>query len=131
MGVTVKNFGKTATGVETQLYMIENAKGMKAGVTNFGAILVNLFVKGADGKERDVVLGFDSVEGYLNDGNCFGATVGPIANRTANAKFEINGVTYQMDVNDNANNLHTSHTEGFRSVYGMRHTPTTALLLAW
>ena len=114
MGVTVKNFGKTTAGVETQLYMIENKNGMKAGVTNFGAILVNLFVKGADGRERDVVLGFDSVEGYLDDGNCFGATVGPIANRTANAKFEVNGVTYQMDVNDNANNLHTSHTEGFQ-----------------
>ena len=49
MGVTVKNFGKTTAGVETQLYMIENKNGMKAGVTNFGAILVNLFVKGADG----------------------------------------------------------------------------------
>lgn len=114
MGITVKNFGKTATGAETKLYTIENKNGMKAGVTDFGAILVNLFVKGVDGKERDVVLGFDSVEGYLNDGNCFGATVGPIANRTANAKFEINGVTYQMDVNDNANNLHTSHAEGFQ-----------------
>jgi len=114
MGVTVKNFGKTTAGVETQIYTIENRNGMKAGVTDFGAILVNLFVKGADGKERDVVLGFDSVEGYLTDGNCFGATVGPIANRTANAKFEVGGVTYQMDVNDNANNLHTSHTEGFQ-----------------
>lgn len=114
MGVTVKNFGKTSTGIETQLYTIENQNGMKAGVTNFGAILVNLMVKGADGKERDVVLGFDSVEGYLTDGNCFGATVGPIANRTANAQFTINGTVYQMDVNDNANNLHTSHTEGFQ-----------------
>lgn len=114
MAVTVKNFGKTASGVETQLYTIENKNGMKAGVTNFGAILVNLFMKGADGKERDLVLGFDSVEGYLNDGNCFGATVGPIANRTADAKFEIDGVTYQLDVNDNNNNLHTSHAQGFQ-----------------
>ncbi len=114
MAVTVSNFGKTKAGVETQLYMIENAGGMKAGVTNFGAILVNLIVKGADGKERDVVLGFDNVEGYLTDGNCFGATVGPIANRTANASFEIDGVKYQLDVNDNANNLHTSHEKGFQ-----------------
>lgn len=114
MGVTVKEFGKTAQGAEVKLYTIENANGTKAGVTDFGAILVNFIVKGADGRFRDVVLGFDSVESYLNDGNCFGATVGPVANRTANATFSIDGVEYHLDANDNENNLHTSHTDGFQ-----------------
>ena len=60
MGVTVKNFGKTTAGVETQLYTIENRNGMKAGVTDFGAILVNLFVKGADGKKHVIEKSFFS-----------------------------------------------------------------------
>jgi len=114
MSVTTKPFGKTAAGEEVMLYTMENANGMRASVTNFGAILVNLYVKGADGKERDVVLGYDSVERYLTDGSGHGATIGPIANRTKDAKFVIDGVTYQLEVNDNENNLHSSHTKGFQ-----------------
>ena len=65
MAITTKNFGKTPDGTEVSLYTIKNNNGFSAEVTNFGAILVSLFVPDKTGNTADVVLGFDSVEGYL------------------------------------------------------------------
>lgn len=110
MGIAKEIFGTTKEGKEVYAFTLENAKGMKARVINFGAILVNLYVPDAEGNTEDVVLGFDNLEGYYGNGSFFGATIGPNANRIGNAKFEINGKTYQVDVNDGPNNLH-SHIE--------------------
>lgn len=114
MSVNVTDFGKTKSGEKVSLYTVTNKNGMRIAVTDFGGILVSVFVKGKDGKERDVVLGYGSAANYLDDGNCFGASVGPIANRTKGAKFVIDGVTYNLDANDGENNLHTSHERGFQ-----------------
>ena len=99
MKTIVESFGRDKEGTEVFLYTMENKNGMKAAVTNFGAILVKLIVPTLKLGYKDVVLGFDSVEGYLDDGNCFGATVGPIANRTANAEFTIDTITYKLEKN--------------------------------
>lgn len=107
-------FGIAPGGEDVLLYSISNKAGMKADVMNFGAILVNLFVPDADGNLADVNLGYDQFEDYLTNTNFFGASVGPIANRTANASFEIDGVSYQLAVNDGVNNLHTDHALGFQ-----------------
>lgn len=115
--VTTKTFGTTTDGKEVLLYSISNAKGFQADVMNYGAILVNLFVPDLAGKTTDVVLGFDKLEDYYGNGSFFGATVGPLANRTANAQFSLNGKTYQLDVNDNANNLHSHIEKGLHKVY--------------
>ncbi|MDE7477699.1 MAG: galactose mutarotase, partial [Lachnospiraceae bacterium] len=80
---------------------------------NFGAALFNLQVPDKDGKTADVVLGFDSVDGYLENGCFFGTTIGPSANRIDNASFEIDGVKYQLSVNDGTNNLHSDHDKGY------------------
>lgn len=106
-------FGTTKDGKEIYRYWLENSKGMKAGVINYGAILVNLFVPDASGNVEDVVLGYDSLEEYLVNGSFFGATVGPSANRIAGAAFEIDGVKYQLDVNDGVNNLHSHIEQGY------------------
>lgn len=115
--VTTKEFGKTTDGKVVNLYCISNSKGFEADVMNYGAILVNLFVANKDGVKRDVVLGFDQLESYYDNGSFFGATVGPNANRIKDAKFELNGKTYQLDVNDNANNLHSHKDKGLHKVY--------------
>lgn len=115
MGVTVSEFGKNKEGKVVSLYTIENENGMVAKVTDFGAILVELWVRNSKDELIDVVLGFDNAEQYLDDGNNFGATVGPIANRTANAKTTIDGVEYTLEVNDaGVNNLHTSFYGGYQ-----------------
>ncbi len=113
MGITKESFGKTKEGTEVFLYTIENKKGMKAKVTNFGAILTSLFVPNKSGRIDDIVLGYDKLEDYEANGSFFGATVGRNANRIANAKFSLDGVTYQLAVNDGKNNLHSDMALGF------------------
>ena len=113
MAVEKSVFGKSPEGQEIYLYAITNQNGMKAELTNLGAILVRLFVPDKNGKLADVVLGFDKAEDYYNNPSFFGAVIGPSANRIAGAAFEIDGESYQLDVNDNANNLHSHITKGY------------------
>lgn len=65
MAITTSGFGKTADGTELYLYTIKNSNGFTAAVTNFGAILVNLLVPDKAGNTADVVLGYDTAEGYF------------------------------------------------------------------
>ena len=94
-------FGMTADGKEAHLYTLENKNGMKACVSDLGAVLVNLFVPDKDGKLTDVVLGYDSAEGYINGSGALGAVVGRNANRIGGAEFDLNGVHYELAKNDN------------------------------
>lgn len=107
MGITVSQFGKTKDGKEAKLYVLKNANGTTAAVSDFGAVLVSLFVKDKEGKFRDVVLGFDDVEGYEEKNDTYyGATIGRNGNRIGKAECEISGVKYTFDKNDGNNNLH-------------------------
>ena len=106
--VTKELFGKTVDGTEIYKYWIENKKGMKAAVINYGAILVNLLVPDSEGNVDDVVLGYGSLEDYFENGSFFGATVGPNANRIGGAEFTLNGVKYELEKNSGGkHNLHS------------------------
>ena len=113
MAVTKESFGVTKCGKNINKYYISNSRGMKAGVINYGAILVDLFVPDKNGKISDVVLGYDTLEPYFENGSCFGATIGPNANRIGGASFELDGQRYQLAVNDGANNLHSDGNLGY------------------
>ncbi len=113
MGVVKEKFGVTKDGREIYAFTLSNANGVRARVINYGAILVNLFVPDKDGNVEDVVLGFDTLEGYYDNGSFFGATIGPSANRIGDACFEIGGKLFHIDVNDGKNNLHSHREEGY------------------
>lgn len=116
-------FGTTSKGKDVHKYSIENAKGMKAVVMDFGAAIINLYVPDKNGNLRDVSLGYDSVEPYEKETAYFGATVGPYANRISGAKIEIDGIEYQLDVNDNVNNLHSGYNTMAKNVWDVKeHT---------
>lgn len=107
MGITMTDFGVTSKGEAATLYTITNKSGMSISVTDFGAALVSVTAPDRSGKPVDVVLGYDDVKGYEEGTVFFGATVGRNANRIGKASLEINGVTYQLEKNDNGNNLHS------------------------
>ena len=107
--LTVKDFGTTEKGQKALLYTMKNDAGTSVSVSDYGAALVSLFVRGKDGNPVDVVLGYDNVTGYEKGGDSIGATVGRNANRIGGASIEINGVTYELDKNDNGNNLHSGY----------------------
>lgn len=113
MAISKEFFGKTKSGEEIYKYFISNSKGMKAGVINFGAILVNLYVPDRNGVMADVVLGYDDLEAYFLNGNFFGATIGPNANRIAGACFRLGKESYQLDANNGENNLHSHADLGY------------------
>ncbi len=116
-------FGKTKTGAEVYKYSIENSKGMKAVIMDFGATIVDLYVPDKDGNFRDVCLGYDDVTAYEKETTYFGAIVGPYANRISDAKIEIDGIEYQLDTNDNENNLHSGYNSMAKNVWTVKeHT---------
>lgn len=110
-----KLFGKTKEGREVTEYILKNKNGMEVSVIDLGATIVSVKIKGTDGKVRDVVLGYDNPVDYQEHTCYFGAFVGRNANRISNARIELEGVTYNLEVNDNENNLH-SGAHGFHAV---------------
>lgn len=109
MSIEISDFGKDLNGNLVKLFTISNSSGIKANVTNFGAVLVSLFVPDKNGKLDDVVLGFDSLDKYFDNSVCyFGSTVGRNSNRVKNASFNLNDITYNLDKNErDKNNLHS------------------------
>ena len=99
-------FGKTSDGREVDLYTLTNKKGMEVAITNFGGIVVALKAAGRNGKFDDVVLGYDSLDGYLTNKAFFGAIIGRYGNRIAHGKFTLNRATYTLPKNDGDNTLH-------------------------
>ena len=88
-------------------YTIKNVHGLKAVISNYGATLLELWTPDKNGKSGNVILGFDSLSGYLQKGNpYFGAIVGRFANRIGRATFTIDGKVYTLAPNDRGNTLH-------------------------
>jgi aldose 1-epimerase len=101
-----EEFGKTASGQTVYIYKLTNSKGMEARITNYGARLVSLKVPDKNNQFADVVLGFDSLDGYLRENPYFGAVVGRYGNRIAKGQFTLDGVKYTLARNNGENSLH-------------------------
>ena len=106
MGIVKESFGQTPDGEQVDLYTLTNANGLRAKITNYGAILVSLEVPDKGGKLADVTLGYDELDKYIKKGAFFGATAGRYANRIGKAKFVLDGVEYKLAANNGENHLH-------------------------
>ncbi|WP_224995360.1 aldose epimerase family protein [Cesiribacter sp. SM1] len=105
--VSRSDFGKMQDGTTVDLYTLTNANGTEVKITNYGGIITSLRVADKNDSLEDVVLGFDNLEGYLQEGvPYFGAIVGRYGNRIANAQFVLDGQTYKLAANDGPNHLH-------------------------
>ena len=107
-------FGTAPDGRTVTVYGL-SAGPARVRVMDFGATLLGADVPDAAGNIADVVLGFDALEGYFDNPACYGATVGPSANRTDRGEVPLAGALYQLPKNDGpdqANNLHTDLARG-------------------
>ncbi|MGE5520883.1 MAG: aldose epimerase family protein [Candidatus Dadabacteria bacterium] len=105
-GITEKSFGSYEGQYITE-YTITNANGIQVSIINYGATITKIITPDRNGQKSDVVLGFDSLAGYLQEENpYFGALIGRYANRIANGKFILDGKTYTLAQNNNGNSLH-------------------------
>lgn len=127
--MTVKPFGVLSGGEQAHLYTIAWGE-MEACITDFGATLVRLMVPDRAGNTADVVLGFDDAGAYQTCDEFLGATVGRNANRIAKASFRLGETTYELEANNNGNNLHSgSHSYAFRMWDVLEHTENSLSLV--
>ena len=105
MDIQKEPFGK-ADGKDVDLYKLTNANGLRMSVMTYGAIVVSLEVPDKTGKLGDIVLGFDTLDEYLKGHPYFGAIVGRYGNRIGKGKFTLDGVDYQLAINNGENHLH-------------------------
>ncbi len=116
LGVESRLFGQTSEGQAVTIFALTNARGLRARVMEYGAILVSLEVPNREGKPVDVVLGFDDLAPYVRGSPMFGASVGRYANRIANARFTLDGVEYRLTANSGKNHIHGGGNRRFDKV---------------
>ncbi|MGA9980756.1 MAG: aldose epimerase family protein [Candidatus Sulfotelmatobacter sp.] len=114
-GVQKQSFG-TREGRPVNLYTLTNSHGVEVRAMNYGGIIVSIRVPDRKGEFADIVLGHESLEGYIPNPPYIGAVVGRYANRIANGTFTLDGKTYTLPKNDGPNTLHGGVTRTFDKV---------------
>jgi aldose 1-epimerase len=100
-------FNKMIDGKQVKLYTLKNQNGMEITVTNYGARIVSWMVPDKKGHMEDVVLGYDSIDSYLNAGESYyGASIGRYGNRIAKGEFTLGDIQYKLAQNNGVNSLH-------------------------
>lgn len=113
-GLNPADFRMEVDGKQTYLFVLKNTNGMEVCITNFGGRIVSIMVPDKEGIMRDVVLGFDSIQDYVNHPNNFGATIGRYGNRINQGRITVEGVEYQLPQNNYGHCLHGG-LKGFNS----------------
>ena len=113
-GVQIEPFGEV-DGQPVSLFTVTNANGIQMKATNYGGIITHLYVPDQEGNFEDVVLGYESLDGYLEQSPYFGAIIGRYGNRIEGGQFTLDGETYNLAVNNGPNALHGGE-KGFDKV---------------
>ena len=127
MDITKSDFGKTPSGEQVDLYTLTNANGLELKVITWGGTCISLKTPDRDGKLCDILLGHDSLKGYLSHDTSpyFGALIGRYGNRIGKGKFSIDGVEYTLATNDGKNHLHGG-IDGFdHKIWAAKPTQTS------
>lgn len=126
-----KPFG-TFEGKPVTQYILTNTNGMQVGIINYGGTVTHMMVPDKDKQIGDVVLGFDSLAGYLQKTNpYFGCLVGRYGNRIAKGKFTLDGQTYQLTLNNNGNTLHGGVRGLDKVLWDAKPASDTSLVLTY
>jgi aldose 1-epimerase len=108
-------FGTSQDGQPVETFTLRNASGIEMRVISLGGIITHLSTPDRNGAMADIVLGFDTIDGYLKDHPYFGAIIGRYGNRIGRARFAIDGTTYALAANNGPNHLHGG-VKGFDKV---------------
>lgn len=114
-GITHEPFGVTTDGIPVEIYTLRNDNGMEARIMTYGGIIQSLKVPDKNGQLGDVVLGYDTLDGYLTNSPYFGALIGRYGNRIAKGHFTLDGQEYTLATNNVPNSLHGGN-KGFDKV---------------
>ena len=104
-GITQKDWGDWM-GKKVMLFTLTNKNGMQVSITNYGGTVTNWITPDKSGAKSSIVVGFDSLAGYLHKPPYFGALIGRYGNRIAKGTFKIGNTTYKLATNNGPNHLH-------------------------
>ena len=111
-------FGYTREGKAAYRYLMSNEAGVEVELSDFGASILAIRVPDKEGKMRDIMLGYDTLEEYYDNSCGFGAYIGRNANRIGEAKVTLDGVTYELEANQKGiNNLHSGSNRSHYQLY--------------
>ena len=99
-------FGRLPDGRDVSKFELCNEQGMRVHVLNYGGVIQSIVVPDSAGTLQDVILGYDTLDGYLTDLNYLGALVGRYANRIAEAAFILDGIRHDLSQNEAGSCLH-------------------------
>ncbi len=102
----IKTIFGQINGEDIYLFTFTNKAGNKVAITNYGGIVTEWVSPDKNGKISSIVLGFDTLEKYLQDNPHFGALGGRYANRIAKGKFTIGNKEYTLATNNGENHIH-------------------------
>ncbi len=124
-GISKQPFGE-ADGKPVDLYTLTNKNGVQVKISTYGGVITSWITPDKNGKQSSIVLGFDSLSGYLAKPPYFGALIGRYGNRIANGKFKIGDSTYTLATNNGKNSLHGGN-KGFDKVVWTAATPNDSV----
>jgi aldose 1-epimerase len=102
---TVRPFGTLADGRPASLFTLENARGLRVEITDFGGTIVRLLAPDRAGRLADVTLGFETVSPYQTKSPYFGALIGRVGNRIAQGRFTLEGRRHELACNNTPNGV--------------------------
>lgn len=129
--VNKASFDKIVDGKQVGLFTLKNQNGMYADITNYGAKIVTLFAPDKDGKLADVVLGFETLDEWIEKETYFNTIVGRFANRIKDGKFTLDGKQYQLAINNGTNHLHGGNIGFNQKVWDVLEVSETSLKLQY
>ena len=89
--ITKELFGYAPCGCKVYQYRMSNSSRLSAVILNYGGIIKNLYLKDPDGRETDIIYGFDTMEGYIMPSGYQGALIGRVGNRIGGGRFSVDG----------------------------------------
>lgn len=124
------HFDTIVNGSKVELFTLQNPSGITVQLTNYGASIVSVITPDKDGHFADITLGYKDISGYLTDNMNLGCIVGPYANRIGKGLFTVDGITYQLEVNDNGvNTLHSGKNAFSKKVWTATQDENTVTMV--
>jgi aldose 1-epimerase len=121
-------FGRIGLSNVTE-FLLSNANGLEVRAINYGGIITAIIAPDRDGARADIVLGFNTLDEYVEGHPYFGAIIGRYANRIARGRMVIDGVTYQLPLNAGGHHLHGGRSGFDRALWGAEILNANAIVL--
>ena len=125
-------YSNRIVGQKTDIYFLKNSNNLTVAITNYGGRVVALIVPNKKGQPTDIVLGYDSLDHYLNKPEAyFGAIIGRYGNRIAKARFSLNNTVYKLAANNGPNSLHGGPAGFHNQVWTVNSYQANQLVLSY